>query len=63
MFIVAKATNYCVQTLSVEQSLVNSVYSMMPVVQTISLLYKTETGKNGVENKQERWRERVREAD
>jgi hypothetical protein len=42
---------------------VNSVYLMMPVVQIISVLYKTETGRNRVGNKQERGRERTREAE
>jgi hypothetical protein len=40
---------------------VNPVYSMMPLAQIISYLYKTEKGKNGVGNKQEREREREQE--
>jgi len=40
----------------------NSVYSIMPVVQIISFLYKMEAGKNGVGNKQG-GRERTLEAD
>ncbi len=40
--------------------LVRSIYSMMPVVQIIFFLYKTETGINGVWSKQER-EKRMRE--
>jgi len=40
--------------------LLNSVYSMMPVVQIIFFLYKMEAGKNGVGNKRERGRENER---
>ena len=36
---------------------------MMPVVQINIILYQTETGKNRVGNRQERGRERKREAD
>jgi hypothetical protein len=53
----------CAKPLSDEQHLVNPVYSMMPLAQIISYLYKTETGKNGVGNKREREGERTREAD
>ncbi len=51
----------CANPVSKEQHLVNPVYSMMPLVQIIFYLYKTETGKNGVGNKREREREREQE--
>ncbi len=39
------------------------IYSMIPIDLIKILLYKTESGKNGMGSKQERGRERKRDAD
>jgi hypothetical protein len=52
---------YCELTLSEEQHLLKCVYSMILIIQINFLLYTMETGKNGVDSKRERGRERERE--
>jgi len=43
--------------------LVQSVYLIIMMVQTIPFLYERETGKSGVGKEQERKKERMREMD
>ncbi len=54
-------SKYCVQTITEEQCLLKSVYSIILVIQITSFLYKMETGeKSGA---RQRERERKREAE
>ncbi len=54
--------SYCEQTLNEEQRWFKCVYSMMPKKQISFFLNKMEAGKNSVESKRKKRRERKREA-